>query len=125
MSYTTLKQDSMLSQLNGFFDQEGFIPHGHCYLWMPEVLWLHLITDAIIALAYLSIAIGLIYFLKRRIDLAYKSAFAMFGLFIMLCGFTHGLNIVTESGRPYIGLKACSKRLLPWRQLSLRACYGC
>jgi diguanylate cyclase (GGDEF)-like protein/PAS domain S-box-containing protein len=85
----------MLSQFNGLFDQGGFIPHGHCFLWMPEVLWLHLISDAIIALAYLSIAIGLIYFLKRRTDLAYKSTFAMFSLFIMLCGFTHALNIVT------------------------------
>ncbi|WON72758.1 EAL domain-containing protein [Nitrosospira sp. Is2] len=85
----------MLTQFNVFFNQEDFIPHGHCYLWMPEVLWLHLISDAIIALAYMSIAIGLIYFVKHRTDLAYKSAFAMFGLFIMLCGFTHALNILT------------------------------
>ncbi|PTR17187.1 hypothetical protein C8R31_101345 [Nitrosospira sp. Nsp2] len=70
----------MLSEFNGLFGQEGFIPHGHCFLWMPEVLWLHLISDAIIALAYFFIAIGLFYFLKRRNDLAYKSTFAKFGL---------------------------------------------
>jgi two-component system, NtrC family, sensor kinase len=28
-----------------------FMPHGYCYLWFPEVLWLHVLSDGLIALA--------------------------------------------------------------------------
>jgi hypothetical protein len=27
-----------------------FMPHGYCYLWKPGLVWLHLISDALIAL---------------------------------------------------------------------------
>ncbi len=40
---------------------QGFDPHGHCYLWKAEILWLHVTSDAVIALAYYSIPIALIY----------------------------------------------------------------
>ena len=35
----------------------AFMPHGHCYLWQPALLWSHVSSDAIIALAYFSIPI--------------------------------------------------------------------
>ncbi|MBW4621372.1 MAG: hypothetical protein KME17_18680 [Cyanosarcina radialis HA8281-LM2] len=38
-----------------------FIPHGHCYLWKPELVSLHVISDMSIAIAYYSIPLGLIY----------------------------------------------------------------
>jgi two-component system NtrC family sensor kinase len=28
-----------------------FVPHGFCYLWDPRILWLHLISDGLIALS--------------------------------------------------------------------------
>ena len=31
----------------------GFLPHGHCFLWKPALLWLHGLSDGLIALAYL------------------------------------------------------------------------
>jgi len=46
--------------------EEGFMPHGHCYFWRPDILWLHVISDGIIALAYFSIPVTLLYFLRRR-----------------------------------------------------------
>ncbi len=61
---------------------------------MPDEPWVQLISDAIIAMAYFSIVFVLAYFLKRRSDLTFKSAFIIFGLFIMMGGFTHVLNIV-------------------------------
>ena len=61
---------------------------------MSDALWLQLISDIIIALAYFSIVFVLAYFLKRRTDLTFKSAFIIFGLFIMMGGLTHVLNIV-------------------------------
>ena len=78
----------MLSQLGALFDRKDLSPP-HCYLWLPEVLWLHVIADATITLSYFTIPFALAYFVKRRTDLPFKSAFVMFGLFIMLCGFTH------------------------------------
>lgn len=88
-------RSNMLDQISALLDPQGFIPHGHCYLWMPEVLWLHVMSDAIIAVAYFSIPFALAYFVKRRPDLAFKSAFVMFGIFIMMCGLTHVMGIVT------------------------------
>ena len=32
--------------------QADFMPHGYCYLWFPEILWLHVLSDGLIALAY-------------------------------------------------------------------------
>ena len=34
------------------FYKGPFMPHGHCYLWVPGLLWLHVISDALIVFAY-------------------------------------------------------------------------
>jgi hypothetical protein len=47
---------------------EFFIPHGHCYLWKPELVGLHLISDFLTALAYYSIPLTLTYFVTKRMD---------------------------------------------------------
>jgi hypothetical protein len=41
------------------------MPQGMCYLWRPGVLSLHLVSDALIALAYFSIPFTLVYFVLR------------------------------------------------------------
>lgn len=74
---------------------QSFMPHGHCYLWRPEILWLHVISDAIIALAYLSIPFALVYLVRKRKDLAFNWVFIMFGIFILACGTTHLVSIWT------------------------------
>lgn len=85
----------MSSLLGGFFDTEGFMPHGHCLLWKPEVFWLNLVSDAIIALSYYSIPFVLVYFALRRRDPAFRWMFVMFGIFILGCGTTHVMGIWT------------------------------
>jgi signal transduction histidine kinase len=85
----------MLEFLTHLFSSQGFEPHGHCYLWLPEILWLHVISDAFIALAYYSIPIALIYLIHKRRDLTYGWMVAMFGAFILLCGTTHVMNLWT------------------------------
>jgi signal transduction histidine kinase len=85
----------MLEFLTHLFSSQGFEPHGHCYLWLPEILWVHVIADAFIALAYYSIPIALIYLIHRRRDLTYGWMVAMFGAFILLCGTTHVMNLWT------------------------------
>lgn len=75
--------------------QSDFMPHGHCYFWKPEILWLTVGGDALTAAAYLSIPLMLFYFAKTRQDLAHKHVFILFGAFIFLCGATHVMDIWT------------------------------
>jgi signal transduction histidine kinase len=72
-----------------------FMPHGYCYLWRPGLVWLHLVSDALIALAYFSIPFTLIYFVRKRRDVPFNWMFACFGMFILACGATHAMEIWT------------------------------
>ena len=71
------------------------MPHGMCFAWQRNVLLLHVVSDALIALAYFSIPPALIFFASKRRDLPFKWLFAMFGAFIIACGTTHLLAIWT------------------------------
>jgi signal transduction histidine kinase len=74
---------------------ENFIPHGHCYLWKPDLVGLHIVSDALIAIAYYSIPLTLIYFVQKRRDIPFNWIFLLFGTFIISCGTTHLLEIWT------------------------------
>ena len=71
------------------------MPHGHCYLWQPGLVWLHILSDACIALAYYSIPITLVYFVQKRKDLPFDWIFWLFGAFIVACGTTHLMEVWT------------------------------
>jgi signal transduction histidine kinase/DNA-binding NarL/FixJ family response regulator len=77
------------------FQSNGFIPHGHCYLWQAGLVWLHIISDATIALAYYSIPFLLIYFISKRKDVPFNEVFLLFGAFIIACGTGHLMDIWT------------------------------
>lgn len=70
-------------------DPAQFQPHGFCLLWDPALVWTHLVSDVLIALAYFSIPIALMTFVQRRRDVAFSWMFVAFGIFILLCGTTH------------------------------------
>jgi two-component system NtrC family sensor kinase len=72
-----------------------FAPHGYCYLWNPQIVWLHALSDSVIALAYYLIPVMLIYFVRRRRDLPFHWMFIMFGVFIFGCGTTHLMEVWT------------------------------
>ena len=38
------------------FSDDRFMPHGMCYLWIPQLLSLHLISDSLIGFSYLAIS---------------------------------------------------------------------
>jgi hypothetical protein len=69
----------MLEFVRTLVDARGFIPHGHCYLWKPELVWLHVVADAVTGIAYYSIFFLLIYFVHKRRDLPFNWIFLMFG----------------------------------------------
>jgi PAS domain S-box-containing protein len=77
------------------FSIEGFMPHGMCYLWKPDLLALHVISDSLITLAYFSIPFTLMYFVRRRRDLEFNWMFVCFAIFIVACGTTHLMEVVT------------------------------
>ncbi len=76
-------------------DGVPFLPHGYCYLWQPGLVGLHVVSDSIIALAYYSIPLGLVYFVRKRRDLPFHWMFVMFAVFIIACGTTHLMEIWT------------------------------
>ncbi|WP_292742682.1 hybrid sensor histidine kinase/response regulator [Nostoc sp. NMS4] len=77
------------------FTSETFIPHGHCYLWQTNLVWLHILSDSLIALAYYSIPATLFYFVRKRQDLPFDWIFLLFSAFIVACGTTHLIEIWT------------------------------
>lgn len=83
----------MTESIQQFFNTSDFMPHGMCIEWRSDLLFLHIISDTIIAISYFSIPFALFYFVKRRQDLEYQWMFIMFGIFILACGSTHVMNI--------------------------------
>jgi len=84
----------VLDLLRPFFDG-SYAPHGYCLLWQPELVWTHVVADALIALAYFSIPIVLVALVRRRADIDFGWVFWLFALFIMACGLTHVMSIWT------------------------------
>ena len=77
------------------FSQNGFLPHGYCFTWSPSLLALHLVSDLLIGAAYLSIPLTLAYFVHKRDDLPFNWVFLLFAAFIVACGVTHLIGILT------------------------------
>ncbi len=72
----------MLELAKNFLSPSQYIPHGHCYLWQTPLVWLHLVSDALVAVAYFSIPAMLIYFIRKRSDIPFSRAFLLFSAFI-------------------------------------------
>jgi PAS domain S-box-containing protein len=77
------------------FSAGGLLPHGVCYSWLPGLVWLHVVSDVMIGLAYFSIPVALVYFVRRRADLPFNWLFVLFGVFIVACGATHWMDVWT------------------------------
>lgn len=75
---------------------DGLLPHGICFAGRPDLVWLHVASDALIAIAYFVIPITLVVFLRRhRTVLSFNWAIALFAAFILLCGTGHVLALIT------------------------------
>ncbi len=85
----------MMSLLWTILTPQGFEPHGYCFLWTRPLLWLYIVSDSLITLSYYSIPIALIYFVRKRRDLAFKRVFLFFAVFIIACGTTHLMALWT------------------------------
>lgn len=71
------------------------MPHGHCFLWRKDILYIRVVSDLVIALAYYTIPFSLIYIVRKRKDLEFGWIFALFAAFIFACGTTHLFGVWT------------------------------
>ncbi|HEV2672985.1 MAG TPA: ATP-binding protein [Aliidongia sp.] len=86
----------MFSQaLDWLFSTDGFLPHEFCLTGDGRVAALNLISDLAIAAAYFSIPVFLVILVLRRRDITIPGTFLLFSAFILLCGFTHVIEVVT------------------------------
>lgn len=84
-----------MSFLSNLFTSRDVLPHGFCYQWNPFLVWCHAISDLLIALAYFSIPVALLWFVKKRRDLPFSWMFVCFAVFIAACGMTHLVDVWT------------------------------
>ncbi len=75
---------------------ERFLPHKACYLLMPGLIALHRVSDFLIGCAYTALALSLAYLVHRaRRDIPFSWMFLAFGVFIVACGGTHFMEVIT------------------------------
>jgi PAS domain S-box-containing protein len=96
--------------LRGLLTAEMGLAHGWCLLWETPLIWLHVVADALIAMAFYTIPVALIYLVRKRGDLASNRMFWLFGLFAFACGTTHLMSIWTL-WQPVYGLEGGIKAL--------------
>ncbi|ERP86407.1 histidine kinase [Labrenzia sp. C1B10] len=79
------------------FGAATFMPHGYCLLWRPDLVAIHAISDALIALAYIAIPLMIFGFLRKRPDIQGNSRKIgyLFIAFILACALTHLTALVT------------------------------
>lgn len=70
------------------------LPHEICYVQQPKLVWLHVVSDLLIGVAYVSISCTLGYLVFRASrDIPFHWVFLAFGLFIISCGLTHFMEV--------------------------------
>jgi two-component sensor histidine kinase len=99
----------MLQSIERWFSiSSSHPPHGFCLLWDPWLVRAFVIGDAVTALAYFAIPAALATFVRRRTDVAFRPVFVLFAAFILLCGVTHWLELLTI-WVPIYGIEAVIK----------------
>ena len=85
-----------MNLLASFFSSAGFLPHGYCLLWRPDILALHSMSDLVIAVSYFSIPLAILHFVRQRTDLIaeHKRIAVLFSIFILGCGLTHVFGMI-------------------------------
>ena len=68
------------------------IPSVFSDLGIP-LIWVHAISDGLMAIAYYLIAWALIYFLRSKEEILYKNTIILFDVFILACGTAYIFDI--------------------------------
>jgi signal transduction histidine kinase/CheY-like chemotaxis protein len=84
----------MFEFFSKLFDTKDFPPRWYCGNWSEANGWLHIIADLGVWSAYVAIPFVLVFFLRKRSDLPFRTVFWLFGAFILACGSTHLMEAV-------------------------------
>ena len=92
--------------MESFYDIWQYMPHGMCLLWQPWLVVLWAGSDTLIFLAYMAIPLSLLRVVRGRDDIQHRGLILLFAGFILLCGLTHLLGVVTLWWPiyPYVGM---------------------
>jgi signal transduction histidine kinase/ActR/RegA family two-component response regulator len=110
----------MMAFFERLLNTSMYSPHGICLLWEPELIWLHVVSDTVIALAYFSIPFALGIFVSKRRDVEFGWVFWAFAIFIMACGVTHVMSIFTL-WVPIYGIEGITKALTAMASIATAA----
>ena len=94
--------------LNALLGRGDYLPHGYCFTWTPGLLWSMVGADGIIALAYFSIPVALMSFVRKGGHATTNVVLWLFIAFIFACGTTHLMDIWTI-WQPDYALQALTK----------------
>lgn len=84
-----------MDSLDAIWSAQGFMPHGHCYHWTPDILWMHVGSDSLVALAYFSIPASLTLVLRKHKQATLSWVLWLFVAFIFFCGLSHLVAVWT------------------------------
>jgi PAS domain S-box-containing protein len=81
--------------LHEMIDHASYMAHGYCLLWKPWLIALHAGSDFLIFAAYFAIPVAIWIFVSKRPNIEMKGLARLFAAFILWCGLTHIINLVT------------------------------
>ncbi|MET0286036.1 MAG: ATP-binding protein [Polyangiales bacterium] len=81
--------------MGNLLSEAAFMPHGHCYLWTPALVWTESLSNLLIGLSYVAISSMLALFVGGVRSLPFRWAYVAFGVFIISCGITHFIDVLT------------------------------
>jgi|GEM_PF-174763 len=78
---------------------ENYLPHRYCYLAQPGLVWTNVLSDGLIAASYTSLFLCILFITRQLRGVPplkpYLWILLSFAAFIMACGLTHYMDVVT------------------------------
>jgi signal transduction histidine kinase len=72
------------------------LPKAQAFLQRSNLIWLHVVSDATIVIAYFMIPVILVVVMRQAPAMTrFKGAMALFAAFILLCGISYAFDIIT------------------------------
>ncbi len=81
--------------IHGMIEHASYMAHGYCLLWKPWLVTLHALSDFLIFAAYFAIPVAIWIFVSKRPNVELRGLARLFAAFILWCGLTHIINLVT------------------------------
>src|SRR5271168_131575 len=69
----------------GTLAETPYMPYGYCYLWDAPLVWLHVVANLLVGLAFVSIPVSLLWMVKRRRDVPFQGVLLWFSAFLVAC----------------------------------------